>query len=65
MQSWADYEFAQLRCDELRAEAARQRLVRLVLRNDRISARRRIARALLAFGSFVADVGRRIDVARV
>lgn len=60
MQGFVSFEIARFRGDELRAEAARLRLVRTSLRSRRRSTRRRIARALLAFGFFFVDIGRNI-----
>jgi hypothetical protein len=57
MEAWLNREYIRRHCEELRAAAARDRLARCADRPARRSARRRIGRALLAFGFFFVNAG--------
>jgi len=54
-------DYARMRAAELRAEAERARLARMLAHRERGSIRKRIARALLAFGSALMNAGRAIE----
>ena len=60
MEAWFIAEHARRRCDELRAQALRDRLARGG-RARRPSARRRFARVLVALGSMFVAAGNRVD----
>ncbi|HEY7993794.1 MAG TPA: hypothetical protein VID24_06275 [Candidatus Eremiobacteraceae bacterium] len=60
MEAWFIAEHARRRCDELRAQAMRDRLARSA-RARRPGARRRFARALVAVGSMFVAAGNRVD----
>ena len=60
MEAWFIAEHARRRCDELRAQAARQRLARIASPRSRAGARRLIARALVALGSILVKAGDRV-----
>lgn len=60
MEAWFIAEHARRRCDELRAQAMRDRLARSA-RARRPGARRRFARALVALGSMFVAAGNRVD----
>jgi hypothetical protein len=63
MQAWFDLRRAHERADELRAEAASERLAREGGRAGRFGLRRRFARALFASAQLLASAGRRVDAA--
>jgi hypothetical protein len=63
MQAWFALRRAQERGDELRAEAASERLARASGRAGRFGFRRRFARALFASAQLLANAGRRVDAA--
>ena len=60
MEAWFIAEHARRRCDELRAQAMRDRLARSA-QARRPGARRRFARALVALGSMFVAAGNRVD----
>lgn len=60
MEAWFIAEHAHRHCDELRAQAARDRLARSSSHKARIGARHRIARALRALGSMLVEAGDRV-----
>jgi len=59
MEAWFIAEHARRRCDELRAQAMRDRLARSA-RARRPGAHRRFARALVALGSILVKAGDRV-----
>ena len=61
MEAWFIAEHARRRCDELRAQSARDRLARIASHKARIGARQRIARVLVALGSILVEAGDRVD----
>ena len=63
MQRWSLHEDALQRRGELLQDAARARLVARAraLRRSRFSARKRVARALLALGYLLLDAGHSLD----
>jgi hypothetical protein len=58
------FEVARIRGEELRAEAAQNRLARRLIRDRRAPTRSLISRALLAFGFFFVEIGRSIGRSR-
>lgn len=60
MEAWSIAEHALRRCADLRAQAARDRLARLVGPRPRGEGRRRIARMLRAVGSMLVEAGDRV-----
>jgi hypothetical protein len=60
MQAWFDIRFVHERCAALREEAALARLARSARRSERVSARKRVARSLLALGELIVAAGHRV-----